>query len=1098
MSHCTTLAESIISDKSAGVKIATQAAVQESALKFLNANTSAGAPKQQELLRAESDKFDYKLLRLNNGVRVLLISDPSYKELASVSSSAASSKENVNASSDVEMSDHEGSDADSVASSASGSSAGSSKKGNDKQAAIAIGVHAGGFQDPDDFPGMAHMLEHMISMGSEAYPRENALDDFLSSRGGYQNAHTEVEYTIYEIKVHRNHFKEAINIIGKAFVAPLLRPESIEREIKPVDTEFVQASNYDDVRAELILNENANQAHPIHRFIWGNRKSLITEPTAKGLDIRQSLVDFFNRNYYPENIVVAVQSQEPLANLEEWTKVFAEVKPRSPAVASTPPVTVAPFDNAKFNRLYAMEAINSGTKLLVHWALPPVLDKYLFSSFDYLCALIGHEGKGSLIAELRRRDLAIDLLTESQYFCTKNNSLLSIFGVEIELTPSGARRLEEVVALLFEYITVIRTTGAQEYFYRENQTIAHKSFNNKSERSPMENVVHLATNMMHYPVEHTLSGHSLYYHYDKAAIDDLLAHFLPHNVNLIRVGGPLRDDLQTLTEKWMSTKYQVSDIPAAWIERANQCHGQSEYFHYPKPNNFIATRFDLLRDTLPPSAPERRAEEYPMVVQQTDRLTVWYKPDFKFNLPKAAIQLHILNPCFDGSLQELTLADVFFEYVIYKLKEDTYDALAAELDWTLQQTYNGISIITGGFNHKLADLVILILKRLKTIDFEPTILESMKVEVAKHYNNAFQDQETFNTNLRLLTLLDRSYSYLQRWPLIGAIDRAQMEQYKAKVLSNLSVELLVQGNFSHEETIQLGKRVEEILQLPCPAAQSGGPPYPRQKTLVRELPVGVSRLRALTLSEKNAMSLVICYFQLMPYTLEASIYLSLFIELIDELCFNTLRTIEGLGYRVGCGENDTSGILGFNVQVASNANKFQCSFMEERIMAFVDTSCREHLATLSQAKFEEFVSSALKRRQAPDVSLGKEVKRNMDEICSFDYCFDRLKREIAQLKKITLEGLQQWTAKHIFVPASERKQLTVQVVGNGEVSLAECTTADGSAVSESMIPRENSQGQCKPLLLLQAKENKNFIMDVEAFRKQLKFYPPQPSVKDLK
>ncbi len=74
-------------------------------------------------------------------------------------------------------------------------------------------MHAGGFQDPDDFPGMAHMLEHMISMGSEAYPRENALDDFLSSRGGYQNAHTEVEYTIYEIKVHRNHFKEGIFIL---------------------------------------------------------------------------------------------------------------------------------------------------------------------------------------------------------------------------------------------------------------------------------------------------------------------------------------------------------------------------------------------------------------------------------------------------------------------------------------------------------------------------------------------------------------------------------------------------------------------------------------------------------------------------------------------------------------------------------------------------------------------------------------------------------------------------------------------------------------------------------------------------------------------
>ena len=71
-----------------------------------------------------------------------------------------------------------------------------------------MGVKAGSFQDPDDFQGMAHMLEHMMSMGSEAFPSENAIDDFLSSRGGYQNAHTEHEYTMYEIKLHRTYLKE--------------------------------------------------------------------------------------------------------------------------------------------------------------------------------------------------------------------------------------------------------------------------------------------------------------------------------------------------------------------------------------------------------------------------------------------------------------------------------------------------------------------------------------------------------------------------------------------------------------------------------------------------------------------------------------------------------------------------------------------------------------------------------------------------------------------------------------------------------------------------------------------------------------------------
>ena len=114
--------------------------------------------------------------------------------------------------------------------------------------------------------------------------------------------------------------------MGKAFVAPLLRQESIDREIKPVDTEFIEASCDDDVRVQLLLSHFANVQHPINKFSFGNRKSLITDPLTKGLNVRHKLVEFFNHYYKPENIVVVVQSQESLSNLEEWTvNVFSEV-----------------------------------------------------------------------------------------------------------------------------------------------------------------------------------------------------------------------------------------------------------------------------------------------------------------------------------------------------------------------------------------------------------------------------------------------------------------------------------------------------------------------------------------------------------------------------------------------------------------------------------------------------------------------------------------------------------------------------------------------------------------------------------------------------
>ena len=100
-------------------------------------------------------------------------------------------------------------------------------------------------------------------------------------------------------------------------------------------------------------------------------------------------------------------------------------------------------------------------------------------------------------------------------------------------------------------------------------------------------------------------------------------------------------------------------------------------------------------------------------------------------------------------------------------------------------------------------------------------------------------------------------------------------------------------------------------------------------------------------------------------------------------------------------ENNTFGILGFSVYVSSRADKFDCSYIEGRIEQFVNKTCYKHIMEkLSQNKFEEFVSSAIKHKEAPDVKLESEVSRHADEINSFDYCFDRMRREIEVLKKV--------------------------------------------------------------------------------------------------
>lgn len=62
-------------------------------------------------------------------------------------------------------------------------------------------------------------------MGSQKYPAENALEDFLNMHGGFSNAHTEAEKTAFYFDVKPDHLAAALDIFVNFFVEPLLRAD---------------------------------------------------------------------------------------------------------------------------------------------------------------------------------------------------------------------------------------------------------------------------------------------------------------------------------------------------------------------------------------------------------------------------------------------------------------------------------------------------------------------------------------------------------------------------------------------------------------------------------------------------------------------------------------------------------------------------------------------------------------------------------------------------------------------------------------------------------------------------------------------------------
>ena len=84
--------------------------------------------------RGASDRKSYRLLHLPNGIRTLLVSEPSRGD------------------------------------------------GEDSEASVALAVAAGSFDDSntalgmDPLHGRAHLTEHLLFMGSERFPDENDYD----------------------------------------------------------------------------------------------------------------------------------------------------------------------------------------------------------------------------------------------------------------------------------------------------------------------------------------------------------------------------------------------------------------------------------------------------------------------------------------------------------------------------------------------------------------------------------------------------------------------------------------------------------------------------------------------------------------------------------------------------------------------------------------------------------------------------------------------------------------------------------------------------------------------------------------------------------
>jgi len=341
------------------------------------------------------------------------------------------------------------------------------------KASAALDVNVG--QYCDTVPGIAHFLEHMLFMGTEKYPDENAYQAFLTSHGGSSNAFTDLENTNYYFDVAAANLEGALDRFAQFFISPLLMEDSLERERQAVDSEHAKNLHNDYWRLFQLTKSLANQEHPFYGFGSGNSETLNVP------DIRDSLLKFYHTHYSSSNMALIVLGKESITQLQEWVELYFSDIPCPETYQPYSPPTVKPFLDLG-QRVNVIPVREHTMTVNLSFPLPEMRSHYKSKPTQYLSHLLGHEGQKSVLALLKEQHWAHELSAGESRSCSDFCS----FDVSIQLTESGLKHVDEVVEVVFAYLNNLKEVGPQEWVYEETSTVAECAFRFLSKRNPMD------------------------------------------------------------------------------------------------------------------------------------------------------------------------------------------------------------------------------------------------------------------------------------------------------------------------------------------------------------------------------------------------------------------------------------------------------------------------------------------------------------------------------------------------------------------------------------------------------------------------------------
>ena len=287
--------------------------------------------------------------------------------------------------------------------------------------------------------GLSHILEHMLFKGTKTRSA-NQIAQSIQDVGGYINAYTSFDRTVFWIDVPKDGVSRALEVLTDAMMNSNLPPDEYKKEQEVIRREFAMGMDDPDRMATLLLFSTAYQRHP-YRFPVIGELEIYNQLT------QEQVMQYYKTRYVPNNltfvVVGDVNGEKVQQQLSDLFKAYPEKSLKPVFIPSEP----AQLGRREVHKEFATEL----THLSIAWHIPEVTSPDV-PPLDLLSTILG-DGRSSRLYQRVREEAGLAFGISAFSYTPGDPGL---FGIDATLDPKKREAAEQ---LALQIVDEVKQTG---------------------------------------------------------------------------------------------------------------------------------------------------------------------------------------------------------------------------------------------------------------------------------------------------------------------------------------------------------------------------------------------------------------------------------------------------------------------------------------------------------------------------------------------------------------------------------------------------------------------------------------------------------------